>query len=459
MKKEVRVETDGFRKKKEKALNLSIVEGSMASASVGVSSSYITPFALKLAAQPIHIGIISSLASLVSPLAQLKGSSLMEKYRRKSIATKTVILQAILWLPISLLAILAWKNIAINYLLYAFILFYTILVALGGLAHPAWFSWMGDLISDERRGRYFSKRNRITGIVDFTTTILAVILLQFLENKNFALVGFAILFFLAFVFRFASFTLLKAQYSPHLRPRGKYKINWKEFLKNNGNFKKFAVYQMFFNFAIMVASPFFAVYMLEDLKFSYITFIIVSLSSVVFYLIFMSFIGKWSDKYGNLKLLYLSNAGFALTPILWIFIKSPLMLILIPQLISGLANAAFVIAFSNFTYDALSEEKRGAGIAYVNLFVGIGSFIGALIGGILLNYINISFMNKFLFVFALAASLRLLVALFYLPRIKEEKKVKRAPYLLSLIVHPYRTIQHEVKHFVYRANGGKLSKH
>ncbi len=452
-------ESDGFKKKKAKALNLSIVEGSMASASSGVSASYITPFALKLGGQPIHIGILSSLASLISPIAQLKGSSLMEKYHRKSIATKAVFVQALLWIPISILAILAWKGVAVDYLLYAFIIAYTLLVALGGLAHPPWFSWMGDLVPDKERGKYFSKRNKITGIVDLTTTILAVVLLQLLEDKNYALIGFAVLFFLAFIFRLISFSLLKIQYSPHLISRKDYKVNWKEFFKNNKNFKKFATYQMFFNLAIMIASPFFAVYMLEELKFSYLTFIIVSLSSTVFYLIFMSWIGKISDKYGNLKLLYLANAAFALNPLLWIFIKSPLMLILIPQLVSGIANAAFVIAFSNFTYDSLSKEKRGAGIAYVNLLVGIGSFFGALAGGVLLNYIPITFMNKFFFVFALAAAMRFITAILYLPRIKEEKKVSRSPYFLSIIVHPFRTIQHEVKHFVFRANGGKLTKH
>lgn len=445
-------------RKKKKALELSIIEGATASASRGVSATYITPFALKLAAQPIHIGIISSLSSLLSPLAQLKGSRLMEKYHRKSITTKAIFLQAIIWIPISILAILAWLNVKVNYLLYMLIILYTISVCLNGLAYPSWFSWMGDLVSSKEKGKYFSRRRRIIGIVDLMTALVAVTFLQTLTNKNLAFIGFAILFFFAFIFRFMSFTLLKKQYSPHFRPRKSYKIKWKKFLKDDKNFKRFSIYQMLFHFSVMIASPFFAVYMLKELNFSYMTFIFVGLSATAYYILFMPWIGKISDKYGNIKLLYISNAGFILAPLLWIVIKKPLLLILLPQLISGLANAAFIIAFTNFTYDALSEEKRGAGVAYVNLLVGVGSFFGSLIGGILLNYINITFMGKFLFVFALASAMRFLVAIFYLPRLKEERRFGRAPVYLSMIVHPLRTIQHEVTHYVLPSKYTKFKK-
>ena len=49
----------------------------------------------------------------------------------------------------------------------------------------------------------------------------------------------------------------------------------------------------------MIASPFFAVYMLEELKFSYYMYIAVILSSSIFYLLFLPLAGKFSDKYGN----------------------------------------------------------------------------------------------------------------------------------------------------------------
>ena len=81
MKKELQSGKD----KKKRALEISIHEGAATSFSNGISNAYITPFALKLSAKEIHIGILSSIAGLIAPLMQLYGSKLMDSYGRKKI--------------------------------------------------------------------------------------------------------------------------------------------------------------------------------------------------------------------------------------------------------------------------------------------------------------------------------------------------------------------------------------
>ena len=196
----------------------------------------------------------------------------------------------------------------------------------------------------------------------------------------------------------------------------------------------------------MIASPFFAVYMLKELNFSIMTYTFVTVSGSVFYLIFNPLIGKISDKYGNKKLLIIANIAFIFSPLMWIFIKNPIMLIVIPQLISGIANSAYIISFSNFTYDSIKSNQRGVGIAWVSILAGAGTFIGSIIGGLILTYADITFMNKFFFVFGLAAFCRLLVALFYLPKIKEKKKVERISFVNVNLSHPFRGIHAEMGH-------------
>src|SRR3989344_9276346 len=100
------------------------------------------------------------------------------------------------------------------------------------------------------------------------------------------------------IFRSISTRITKKIFNPNFRIRRGYYFSFWDFLKNYDNFGKFAVYQAAFFFAVMLSSPFFAVYMLEDLKFSYVTFTIVTLSSSVFFLIFSPLAGKFSDKYG-----------------------------------------------------------------------------------------------------------------------------------------------------------------
>ena len=416
----------------------------MNSFSTSISNSYITPFALKLSDKDLYIGILSAISGLFAPLAQLFGSKMMESYSRKKIVLKASLWQAIMWLPLTVIAIMKMYGIQEPALIYYLIIFYSLIAALGGAYYPAWFSWMGDLVSDKEKGKYFSKRNTITGIVELLAVILATALLNYTENKVYALVGFALIFFFSFLFRYISFLILHKQYSPHAKSKEVYKIKISTLIKENKDYRRFAIYQMFFNFAIMIASPFFAVYMLKDLGFSYWNYILVTLSSSVFYLLFTPLIGKISDKYGNVSLLLLANVLFAVNPVLWIFIKNPAALILLPQLVSGLANAASIISFTNFSYDYLNEKERGVGIAYANLLSGIGIFVGSLIGGVLLDYLNIAFINKFIFIFAVSAILRALVALVFLPKIKEKKKVKEIPVMHISLLHPFKSIHSEI---------------
>ena len=121
---------------KQKALKISIAEGSANSFSTGISNSYITPFALKLSSKDLNIGILSSISGLIAPLAQLYGSRLMTFYARKNIVLKAVIWQAILWLPLAIIALLKFYSLYENSLIYLLIIVYSLITALGGLGHP-----------------------------------------------------------------------------------------------------------------------------------------------------------------------------------------------------------------------------------------------------------------------------------------------------------------------------------
>ncbi len=439
-----------IQKLKHNALKISIKEGSALSVS-GLGSTYITPFALALNAKSIHIGILSSLSGLLSPLAQFFGSRLMEKNSRKNIVMKFVLAEALMWLPIALLAFLFWQNILPGYAPFILIGLYSLLVIFSGFSYPAWFSWMGDLVPEDERGKYFCTRNKTTGIVGLVATLIGAYLLKVFESKGYVLIGFAVLFILSFGFRMTSFRYLHKQYEPRFKlKKGSYFSIW-SFLKRMDNYGKFAVYQTFFNFALMIASPFFSVYMLKSLGFNYVTYIIVSLSSSVFYLLFLPLAGKFSDKYGNVKLFFIANILFVIGPILWLFIKSPVLLIALPQVTSGMANAALVISVTNFTYSAVSQQHRGICVAYTNIIIGIGVFFGSLLGGLLISYINFSFITPFFFVFIVSALLRLAVALIFMPKIQEVKPVKHIPPMHIKLAHPFKTLHAEigwVKHFL-----------
>ncbi|MEK6928405.1 MAG: MFS transporter [Nanoarchaeota archaeon] len=441
--------------KKQKALKVSIHEGAASSLSLSIGETYITPFALALKAQPFHIGIINSFSGLISPLAQFFGSKILEKYTRKKIVLFSALIQSLLWIPIVLLAFAFWKGMFQENAIYFLLIFYSLLSALGGLLYPAWFSWMGDLVPEKERGKYFGNRTRILSAVGLIGVLIGAFVLDAFKTRGLLLFGFASLFLAASLFRFVSYIILHKQYSPQFKLKKKYYFSLLDFLKRFDNFGKFAVYQALFNFVLMIASPFFAVYMLQELNFNYITFMIVTISSTIFYLLFVPLIGKFSDKYGNRLLLHTGAFLFSINPILWIFIKSPLLLILIPQMIVGLANAALVIGHINFTYGSVSKEHRAICTAYANILIGIGVFFGSLLGGLIINYAHPSFINTFVFVFLISAIGRFAVSFIFLKILKDEKKFPSLPPQHIHLFHPFKTIHSEigwVKHVMF-SNG------
>lgn len=410
-------------RKIKKSLNRSIEEGSFSSLMTGFGNSYITPYALALNATSSQIGWLNGVASLLPSIVQLKASRFIEKYSRKKIVVFFVILQALLFIPLIAVSWLflngsqgtVWWLIGIVGLMYA----------LGAAASPAWFSWMGSLVPKDRRGKYFAKRSGIAGFFGLASMLVGAIALDKFETAGMVLVGFGLLFTLAMVGRLIAGFLFTRQYEPKIKIKKKDYFSFWQFLKNGRNtpFGRFTIYTTLMRAATNIAGPFFAVYILRDLSLSYFWFMSITVSGALFQLMFFPLVGKISDKYGNIRLLRLATGLFILSPILWLFSTNPWYLISVPHIVGGFAWAGFWIATNNYIYDSIREEKRSFGIAYHNLLNGVGLFVGAGLGaGIAL--LNITFMNKILFIFIVSAFARFIV---YLLSEKTLREVRHVP--------------------------------
>jgi len=428
--------------KKKEARKTSINEGSFSAFSSGIADNYIIAFAQELLATPFQIGILNAFFGLLSPLAQFRGSRLIEKQSRKEIVVRYVFLQSLMWIPIALLGILFFLGIWQGSLPYFLILFYGLYAFFAGTAAAPWFSWMGDIVPEKEKGKYFSKRNRITGTLGLVGFLLAAVFLDYLKTGGYVLIGFTTLFSFAFILRgIFAFRLFKKQHDPGIKlEKHKYYFSFWQFIRRQGNYTKFAFFMGFFHLGMSVAGPFFIVYMLQELKFSYVTYTIISLSATVFYLILVPLAGKFSDKYGNKKLIYLACVLFSVYPLFWIFLDKPILLIVFPQLIAGIATAAFAIGTTNFIYDTVTPHRRALCVSYMNILVGIGVFLGSLLGGFLLS-LNVFPIKGFFLVFIVSSVLRAGFALGFALRFKEIKEFEKSPSVIHYALHPFRLIQ------------------
>jgi len=412
---------------RHKARRLSIKEGCFTSIKTSLGDYYITPFAIAINSSNFLIGMISSISGLVGPISQWLSSRLIEKYKRKKIILTATFYEALTWIPLILIALLYYKGILTSLLPLLLLLFFSLYVIIANITSPAWFSWTGDLVDEDYRGKWFSKRNFILGFVSIIFTIIAAFFLDFLKKQGQIIFGFIILFFIAMIARFISRQYFKKQYEPKLKlKKGDYFTLW-QFIKKapENNFGRYVLFRTLMDFTVCIASPFFAVYMLRNLNFSYLTFMAVTLSQIFFGLLAIKQWGRFADKYGNYEVMKLTIIFIAIYPFLWLISPSLIYLILSPALIGGIAWAGFNLAAGNFIYDSVSPQKRGLALSYYNLLNGIGIFLGAGLGAILIKTLTITFMDELLFIFLISGFARLASGLIMLPYVKEVRKTEK----------------------------------
>ena len=110
------------------------------------------------------------------------------------------------------------------------------------------------------------------------------------------------------------------------------------------------------------------------------------------------------------------------TPILWVSSSNIYCLFIIPGLIGGTAWRAFLLVSKNFIYDNIKIEERAKTVSYYNLFIGISTFIGGIIGSILIKIIHTEWIKPIIFIFFIGALLRIIIAIFWIPKIQESRK-------------------------------------
>lgn len=406
--------------KVNKSLKFSFWDGVFSAGMVGFTQEYFTPFLLLLGGTARHVGMLSALPNFFAALGQLKGPDISDKVRsRKKVINLFVFFQAIMLLPMILISLMGWTKPVI------FISIAVLFTACGALANPPWSSLMSDLVAEDKRGEYFGWRNRVLGFIIVFSTFIAGFILHFMKKVN-VFYGFVIIFSFAFMFRIVSWRFLKKMYEP---PSEYHKDNYFTFIDflsriRESNFAKFVLFVAMMNFSVFLASPFFSVLMLKELRFSYMLYsIIIGAATLTIYLA----IGRWgkhADRFGNLKIIKFTAPLIGIIPLFWIIGRHPLFLIC-AQIFSGFLWAGFNLCATNFIYDAVTPPKRTRCIAYFNVINGFALASGALIGGFLLNRLPELFGYKVLTLFLCSAILRILVGLFMPMKLKEVRPVEK----------------------------------
>ncbi|MCF7817464.1 MAG: MFS transporter [Kiritimatiellales bacterium] len=398
----------------------------------GLGESYIGPFALFLGANNFVMAFIGTGPVLITALAQLTGAILLDRSSgRKPIICLGIAGQAFVLLPLFLLPfLLPIGGMA------ALIICIALYFLSAGISASPWMSLMGDVVDPAERGRYFANRTRIMMYTMISFMLLAGIITNSWKAVGHTAVGFGFLFCTASLARFASMVFMRHHYdAPLERHPTEAPFSFWDFLRGakKSNFTKFTFAIALMNGTTNIAGPFFAVYMLRDLQWTYLQFTANMLTFLISQTLFVRWWGGIGDRHGNRSVLVATGCLLPILPLMWVFSTNYLFL-LFAQLVSGATWSGFNLAATNFIYDSVPQVRRARALSYYSIINGCFSVIGGMLIGafvaehapssIKTGLIHITLSSSLPIVFIVSGLARALAAAIMLPQFSEVREIE-----------------------------------
>lgn len=316
-----------------RSLRYSVRDGVAYSIMSGAGDIYVSAYALFLKASTTQIAFLAAFPPRLGSFAQLFAVWLERRLgRRKTIILAGVLSQTFAWLPVIWLPYVFPEH-AVIMLILCVVWFY----ASGNLASPVWSSLIGDLVPARKRGRYFGVRTRYMSLTGFIALVAAGGVLHFWELRDETRRGFLIIFSVAALVRVYSFLQIARMVEPPYTPPPRERLfapGWWPRLRVSA-FACFVSFVGLMNFAAVIAAPFFTVYMLRDLHFTYLEFTAAIATSVLVQFLTLALWGRLCDVFGNRRVLAVTGALIPVLPALWL-VSTEFWYIVAIQVIGGL---------------------------------------------------------------------------------------------------------------------------
>ena len=414
----------------EQSRRYGVREGAFQAIMLGGGENYLSAFALLLHASAFQIGLLSALPQLIGTWAQLLSVKALSWVRhRKSLVLAGVAGQAFVWLPLLALPLVFPEQGP--WLLIACAVAYA---AMGHFAIPAWNSLLTDLVDSNRRGMYFGHRARVMAVTSFAALCAAGLILHSAEAWEQPWMGFAVIFLAASAARGVSAAYLARIDELAVPVTREDEFRLLAFLRREpgSNFRRFLLFSGLMHGCVLIAGPYFVVYMLRDLHFSYLEYALWLAAGVIGQFMTLKPWGRLGDRYGNKKILVATGLLVPFLPMLYV-VSANLPFLLVVNFLGGVIWAGLALGLQNFVFDAVRPEDRAKGVAIWNSVNAAGWFIGAMVGsvlagvlpgGIALAGLEVRPASNLPFVFFISGVLRLVVSLSLLRAFHEARSVE-----------------------------------
>lgn len=390
-------------------LRLNIADGATYGAMVGGGETYLQAFVLAIGLGEVFAGLVASVPVLIGSLLQLVSPAAVRTLgSHKRWVVLCAGLQAFCFVPLIAGAMQGEMTKA------AVLLVASVYWAASLGTGPAWNTWQGTMIPREIRARFFAKRSRVNQAATLAGFLCGGFALQYGKNTHDiskVMLVFCYVFGAACLCRILSTGCLWLQSEPTPIPSNMrfltLREQWRKF--SRGGSGRLLVSAVGMQVGVYVAGPFFAPYMLKELKWEYTQFAILLGASYIAKIVFLPAWGRLAHRTGAHRLLWIGAIGVVPLAGGWV-VSSNYYWLLVLQVLAGAAWAAYELALVLLFFEAIPESERTSLLTLYNVANSAALAIGSLIGAAILKGVGVTIAG-YLCVFAGSTALRLLALL------------------------------------------------
>lgn len=363
-------------------------------------SGILAAFALLLGANNLQIGILAALPFMTMPL-QVVTVAVVERFRRRKMIAIPVWLAAeAVWIPIALIPV--FMDIPSGEAVSLLLGFIALRGMLTAVQAAAWNSWLRDLVPQQVLGAVFATRLRYATMAAMAFGLGAAFFVDYWKDRSESpdqAIGYTIVILAgALILGFASPVARLFIPEPLMQqPTGPRRSLVSMLLEpfRDPEFRPLLRFQFMWHLALNLATPFFAVYLLQRLGLPLSAVIGFTVLSQAFYLLFLRVWGPMADRYGSKSVLSVSASLYLVVILGWTFTTLPeryfltIPLLIVLHALAGSAAAGVTLTTGTIGMKLAPEGKATSYLAATSIVASLGAGIGPLIGGHFADYFSV----------------------------------------------------------------------
>lgn len=348
------------------------------------SGAVLTGWAIHLGCSPFAIGLLWSLP-FIAQVLQLPAVWISSAFGKRRVAILAIGLSRLALLPLVALPFVPWSLGTKQGVLIGVT---AVTAILGCVGNNAWIAWMGDLVPTTIRGRYFGRRTAICAVGGAAASLGAGLVLDGLPvDHGHALATLALVACLA---GGVTTWLMRRQHDPSPEGARAPLPGWRAALEpfRDRSAGRLLVYLLVWNGAVGIASAFYALHMLQNLRIGFALVAAHAAGVAAARMLFAPLWGRMIDRLGARPVLIACSFALATVPTMWIFIDpSRTWMLVIDAVIAGALWSGHALAVFALPLAVTPREGRrfylaafstAAGLAFALASTAAGALAAAL---------------------------------------------------------------------------------